>query len=80
MVKAPDGHGLGGLIDWYTTETMTSHEISLDPESVHSRAKAVVGDEEHASMRDEGGPQDLTGATCVDAGRSATAPKGRGGP
>jgi L-alanine-DL-glutamate epimerase-like enolase superfamily enzyme len=36
MVKAPDGHGLGVVIDWDTIEAMTSHKISLGPESVHA--------------------------------------------
>jgi len=34
MVKAPDGDGLGVVIDWDAIEAMTSYKISLGPESV----------------------------------------------
>jgi len=33
-VKAPDGDGLGVVIDWEAIEAITSHRISLGPESV----------------------------------------------
>jgi len=34
MVKAPDGVGLGVVVDWDAIEAITSHRISLGPESV----------------------------------------------
>jgi L-alanine-DL-glutamate epimerase-like enolase superfamily enzyme len=35
MVRAPDGDGLGVVMDWDAIEAMTSHRISLGPEFAH---------------------------------------------
>jgi len=36
MVRAPEGDGLGLVMDWEAIEAMSSHRISLDPESAHA--------------------------------------------